>query len=457
MSFPRYEKYKDSGVAWLGEVPEHWEVRSIKFVISKIDSGTSVNAIDESAQDHEIGVLKTSCVYSGIFNPAENKTVIEQEIGRITCPLKADTLIVSRMNTPDLIGAAGLVTDAPMNIYLPDRLWQVSFSDTCTAFIYFWTQTLVYKAYIKSVCVGTSSSMQNLSQDQFRSFILALPTFDEQFRIAEFLQNETTKIDELIAEQQQLIELLKEKRQAVISHAVTKGLNPDAPMKDSGIKWLGEVPEHWEITLLKHIIANIESGISVNSTDTPVNGDEYGVLKTSCVYNGEFDAGQNKAIVASEYDRASCPLRLNSLIVSRMNTPDLVGAAGLVRQERSNLFLPDRLWQVTFYTANPAFVHYWTLTTYYRSQVKMVCTGTSSSMQNLGQDQFRSFIFPLPLVQEQSTIAAFLDRETAKFDELIAEAQRAIELLKERRTALISAAVTGKIDVRGLVADKRAV
>jgi len=262
---------------------------------------------------------------------------------------------------------------------------------------------------------------------------------------------EAEKIDALIAEQQRLIALLKEKRQAVISHAVTKGLDPDVPMKDSGIEWLGEVPEHWEVKPLKYTVSSILSGTSVNAVDIPTEEGGIGVLKTSCVYDGEFAPEENKTVVPQELGRVSCPVRVNTLIVSRMNTPSLVGAAGLIREEHPGLFLPDRLWEITFAHDEPAFVHFWTKTIHYRSQVQTVCSGTSSSMQNLSQEQFRSFTLTSPPVIEQGNIVSFLNEMTGHIDELINQTAHALELLKERRAALISAAVTGKIDVRNLV------
>ena len=170
--------------------------------------------------------------------------------------------------------------------------------------------------------------------------------------------------------------------------------------------------------------------------------------RTSCVYSGQFNPFENKAVVEQEIDRVSCPLKIGMLIVSRMNTPDLVGAAGLVTSAPTNLYLPDRLWQISFLNANSTYVYYWTQSTMYRAFIKSVCSGTSSSMQNLSQDQFKSFIFPSPENEEQTKIANFLDHQTAKIDALIAETQQSIALLKEHRTALISAVVTGKIDVR---------
>ena len=153
--------------------------------------------------------------------------------------------------------------------------------------------------------------------------------------------------------------------------------------KDSGVEWLGEVPGHWEVVPLRHVIKKIESGTSVNSTDSPAGEGELGVLKTSCVYSGTFEAGENKAVVPEEYDRVACPVTAGTLVVSRMNTPDLVGAAGLVQKSNGALFLPDRLWQVAFTDAEPAYVHYWTLTGGYRAQVQMACAGKNVHTQAL--------------------------------------------------------------------------
>jgi type I restriction enzyme, S subunit len=210
-----------------------------------------VNADDRAAEEGELGVLKTSCVYTGRFDAAQNKAIVPQEYARASCPLQLGRLIVSRMNTPDLVGAAGLVKEAPEGIYLPDRLWQVSLREVVPEFVYYWTRSDAYQSQVQASCSGTSSSMQNLSQTQFLAFDFPFPPFGEQLTIAAFLDREAGKIDALVAEQERLIALLKEKRQAVISQAVTKGLDPNVPMKDSGVEWLGEVPAHWKVGSLK--------------------------------------------------------------------------------------------------------------------------------------------------------------------------------------------------------------
>src|SRR5690606_26846657 len=151
----------------------------------------------------------------------------------------------SRMNTPALVGAAGLAEESYPQIYLPDRLWQVHLADAWPKFVHYWTQSKYYRMQVERACAGTSSSMQNLSQPEFLGFQFALPDVSEQVVIALFLDRETDRIDALIAEQEKLLALLAEKRQATISHAVTRGLDPNVPMKDSGIALLGDIPANW--------------------------------------------------------------------------------------------------------------------------------------------------------------------------------------------------------------------
>lgn len=447
MSLPRYPEYKASGVEWLGEVPKLWTVKRLKQTCHVFPSN-----VDKKSYDGETPV--NLCNYTDVYY---NETITADmefmaasastdQIAKFT--LRAgDTIITKDSETADDIAIGAYVPADLPGVICGYHLSMVRpMTDINGAFI----KRLFDSTYVKS-CVAVRANgltRVGLGQYEIDNLELPFPPIDEQTQIAAFLDRETGKIDALIAEQRRLVELLVEKRQAVISHAVTKGLNPNASMKDSGIEWLGVVPKHWEVVPLKQVIAQIESGVSVNASDYPATENELGVLKTSCVYSGQFDANENKTVIEAEIDRVSCPLKAGTLIVSRMNTPELVGAAGLVKVAPENIYLPDRLWQVSFSSAAPDFVHYWTQSVFYRAQIRVVCAGTSSSMQNLGQDQFRSFNFPNPPQAEQQTIATFLDTETAKFDTLTAEAKRAIALLQERRSALITAAVTGKIDVR---------
>jgi len=434
MSFPRYESYKDSGVEWVGEVPEHWDVVRLRFITECLD-GKRIPLNSEQRADKQ-----GSIPYWGANSIVDY--VDEALFDEVLVLLGEDGAPFFDRSKPVAFLSVGEVwPNNHVHVLRPS-------SPEAGKFIIYSLNITDYATFIDG------STRDKLTQSKMNNIPIPWPADDEKSIIVTFLDREAAKIDALIAEQKNLIELLKEKRQAVISHAVTKGLNPTAPMKDSGIEWLGKVPEHWEVRPIKYVIGKIDSGTSVNAADEPTQTHEIGVLKTSCVYSGIFDPSENKTVVEQEINRVSCPLKVDTLIVSRMNTPDLVGATGLVTVAPENIYLPDRLWQISFWDTCTAFIYFWTQTPVYRAYIKSVCAGTSSSMQNLSQDQFRSFILVLPTLDEQVQIAAFLDQETSKLDTLTSEAKTVIALLQERRTALISAAVTGKIDVRGLVSAK---
>jgi len=453
MSFAKYPAYKDSGVAWLGEVPGHWEVVPLKQVISRIESGTSVNAIDTPASHDELGVLKTSCVYHGSFDAAENKAVIPEEYDRVTCPVTEGALIVSRMNTPDLVGAAGVVHTSYENLFLPDRLWQVHFDGAYPTFVHYWTRTPAYRAQVEMACAGTSSSMQNLGQDEFRRFVISRPPKAEQTAIATFLDHETAKIDALVAEQEKLIALLQEKRQAVISHAVTKGLNPHAPMKDSGVAWLGEVPGHWEVRALRRVIGTIEQGWSPECDAREADEQEWGVLKAGCLNGGLYRPSENKALPPELTPQDCYEVRVGDVLMSRASgSPELVGSTALVTATRARLMLSDKIFRLQLQDAVDARFFVAALNSRpLRVQIENALSGGNGMANNLPQSSLLTFVMPVPPLAEQTVIATFLDHETAKLDTLVTQARTAITLLQERRTALISAAVTGQIDVRGWV------
>lgn len=438
MSFRRYQEYKDSGIEWLGVVPNHWEITHCRAIV------------EERTEKNEAGQVQDylSLMANVGIIPYDEKGDIgnkkPEDLSKCKLVSKND-LVINSMNYR--IGSYGISNYngvcSPVYIVLRPYFDKV---DLRFAFRIF--EMRAFQVYAQSFGNGILEHRAAINWDILKVIKIAVPPIKEQRDIATFLDRETVKIDALVAEQESLVSLLMEKRQAVISHAVTKGLNPTVPMKDSGIEWLGEVPEHWGITPLKYLISIVESGTSVNAIDIPAALDEIGVLKVSCVSGGHFLAAENKTVLPEELERVSCPVRENTLIVSRANTPELVGAAGLVRDARDGLYLSDKLWQISFLNVDLEFVHFWTQSLSYRCQVQMACSGASSSMQNLSREQFRNFIFINPPLIEQLSIVDNLNNETTKIDELMTKAKYTITLLMERRNALINAAVTGKIDVR---------
>ncbi|EPG9351881.1 restriction endonuclease subunit S [Pseudomonas aeruginosa] len=453
MTFPAYPAYKDSGVEWLGEVPEHWAVHPLKRAIERIESGTSVNAADFPAEPGSLGVLKTSCVYTGKFDWAENKSVDDEDLSRVSCPLRKDTLIVSRMNTPDLVGATGLVTEAPNGIFLPDRLWQVYFLvNHSPEFLFYFSKSREYREQVKMACSGTSASMQNLGQDDFRGLLFAEPPKPEQTQIARFLDHETARIDALIEEQQRLIELLKEKRQAVISHAVTKGLDPTVPMKDSGVEWLGEVPAHWQVGALKHFISPVPGAIKTGPFGSHLKSEDmkegpYKVFNQRSVIDADFSAGDNFISEEKFAELRGFTAFPGDVLVTTRGT---IGRAAILPDNAEVGILHPCLLRVQVDESKITSSYLCRLiqeSHLLKTQLSLM--SNSTTIEVIYSETMANLLIPVPPITEQAQIAAFLDDVISKFGALTSDANESVRLLQERRSALISAAVTGKIDVRG--------
>jgi len=445
MKYKAYPEYKDSGVEWLGDIPVDWRARQLKFLCTYNDEVLTDSVLD----DYEIEYVDIGSVSATEGILRTESMSIDNAPSRAKRIVRDGDVIISTVRT--YLEAIAPIDNPPNNLIVstgfavirPNRWLHKGYAAYCLRASGFIKEVVAQSVGVSYPAIN-ASDLVNIKTPE--------PKYEEQKQIANFLDHETAKIDTLIEKQQQLIKLLKEKRQAVISHAVTKGLNPNAPMKDSSIEWLGEIPAHWEVKKLKHVIKHLESGVSVNAADVPAQNNEFGILKTSCVYTRTFRVNENKTVVPSEYDRVKCPIREGAIIISRMNTPELVGASALVNSNDPNIFLPDRLWQTVFNDKgliNPKFIAYFMMIKGFRNQISLAAEGASSSMQNIAKEDYLSINITFPKIEEQCEVANFIETKISKLDKLILKAEQAIELIKERRTALISAAVTGKIDVRG--------
>lgn len=292
-----------------------------------------------------------------------------------------------------------------------------------------------------------------MSRDDLMDFPIIYPPWVEQHEIAAFLDGETIKIDALVSKQRRLIELLKEKRQAVISHAVTRGLTLSVLTKPSGIEWMGDVPAHWEVLPIKRVINVIEQGWSPQCEGYPADDvKEWGVLKVGCVNGGVFRASENKLLPGELEPIPELGIRKGDVLISRANTRELVGSAAVATQDYPRLMLCDKLYRIRINTEQclPEFLSLFLGSSQARSQIELGASGASASMLNIGQATILGMPIPVPPIAEQRRIVDFLNATAVASASLTSEAERAIALLQERRATLISAAVTGKIDVRGL-------
>ncbi|KAA0924892.1 restriction endonuclease subunit S [Psychrobacter sp. ANT_H56B] len=430
-------------------MPQGWQVTKLKYLIKNLESGVSVNAADYPKSEGEFGVLKTSCVYTREFRAEENKTVFEEELSRVKCPVRAGSIIISRMNTPDLVGAAVYVTENYSNLYLPDRLWQTVYNDDeaqSSKYLHYFMYLRGFRDQISNFAEGASSSMQSISKEDFLSINILLPTRDEQEGVANFLDHETAQIDTLIEKQQTLIQLLKDKRQAVISHAVTKGLNPDAPMKDSGVEWLGDVPEHWEVLAISKLTQKITNGYVGPTRDILV---KQGVPYVQATHikrgNVNFD---DAYFVTDNWSKKHSKSILKKGDVLVVQTGAGTGDIGLVteREEGYNCHALIIL-QPTTDLILGSYLSLILQSSYGYSTLYSIRTGGMHPHLNCGEVRYVKV--PTPTIDEQQKIVEYIENMKSKFDELTRSAEKAIQLMQERRTALISAAVTGKIDVRG--------
>ena len=353
-----YPKYKPSGVEWLGDVPEHWGVKRLKT-----STNYWISNVNKVPDENELPVRL--CNYTDVYY--NDFVSSDMELMETTAKLEEiqkfhlevdDVVITKDSEEWNDIAVSSLVIKTEPNMVCGYHLAMIRPNKDKLIGKYLARQFQSSAINHQFQLAATGVTRYGLPKNAIGEAIIPLPPLPEQQAIAAFLDRETGRIDTLIAKKQRLLELLAEQRTALISHAVTKGLDAKVKLKPSGVEWLGDVPKHWEVKRLKHVFPRLLSGVSTNSENNQADEIELGVLKTSCVYGNTFIPSENKKIVDDEVSRASCPVRKNSLIISQMNTPELVGNCGYVDRDYSNLFLPDRLWIATFTTGNRISVKY---------------------------------------------------------------------------------------------------
>lgn len=442
MSLPSYPDYKDSGVAWLGRVPKDWSIGRLDALTETHRNSITPEELSERTVFHySIPVVQQ--IGSGQFEDGS-------EIDSNKLVISSTQLLVSKLNPHKQTMVMAHAESECLTIASTEFVPLLPKSININYLYYVWASSFALN-YLLSRCDSATRSHQRVKPDDISKMNWAWPSVDEQTAIATFLDRETAKIDALIAEQEKLLTLLAEKRQATISHAVTKGLNPDAPMKDSGVAWLGEVPAHWEVCAMRRILVGIQQGWSPECENRAAADDEWGVLKAGCVNRGKYDATENKALPPELQPIPAYEIHAGDLLMSRASgSPQLVGSVAYIRETRAKLMLSDKIFRLKT-SANAEFIAWLYNSQAIRAQIEQAISGADGLANNLPQSSMKSFFIPLPPQIEQDTIVQFLEDKINHLDALTTETTRAIDLLKERRTALISAAVTGKIDVRGLV------
>lgn len=445
MSFPRYPAYKDSGVEWLGQVPEHWEVVRLKSSLAqRITDGphTTPEFVVEGVPFLSVdGIQDGELVFDGCRYVS---TTDHKEFCKKVRPQQDDLLMGKAASTGKV---ARVKVNFEFSIWSPLALIRVKPNLSNPRFVEYMLKSPISQYEIDGLC--TSNTQKNISMDDIPCLALTRPPISEQLEIAAFLDHETAKIDALIAEQQRLIELLNEKRQAVISHAVTKGLNPNVPMKPSGVEWLGDVPEHWEMRRLKYI-GKAMTGLTYSPADMVNEGSGTLVLRSSNVQGGLITLDDN-VYVSTKIPQELYTQIGDILICSRNGSRALIGKNAAI--DYASAGVTFGAFMTVFRTADHSWVRWILNSPLFDFQSGAFMTSTINQL-TLGV--LNDFEIPMPPSTERESISLFLKSESEKLGLLTTEAQRAIKLLQERRSALISAAVTGQIDVRGFASQEAA-
>ncbi len=450
MSFPAYPAYKESGVQWLGPVPSHWLVDRLKASVSNARNGIWGDEADGGDDD-------IACVRVADFNrqtlsvelndPTMRKVTQRERFGRI---LQKGDLLLEKSGGGDgqPVGCVVLYNDEKPAV-CSNFVARIELAEGMSPSYWRYVHAAAYSIRLTTCSINQTSGIQNLDQAAYFNELVPYPPRTEQEEIARFLDHETVKIDALIHEKKRLIELLAEKKHAVISSAVTKGVDPLAPMRSSNVDWIGEVPADWDVFPISKISKKITNGFVGPTRDILV---EAGVpyVQATHIKDGIVRFG-GEYFVRESWSQRHAKSILEEGDVLIVQTGAGTGDVGLVGLGEVGfnchaliIVAPDRG------RLYGRFLRDVLSSAYGQAMLSSIQTGAMHPHLNCGEVKFVPI--PFPPLDEQIQISEFIRKASEKFDELSAQAMRGIETLKERRVALISAAVTGKIDVRGFAA-----
>lgn len=423
----RYESYKDSGVEWLGEVPSHWDMQRSKFIFKKIER--KVNEEDQIVTCFRDGqvTLRANRRTEGFTNALKEHGY--QGIRKGDLVIHAMDAFAGAIGISDSDGKATPV----YSVCLPHDKQKID-----VYFYAYYLRNLALSGFISSLAKGIRERSTDFRYADFAELLLPIPPYLEQQKIAQFLDDKTAKIDQAVDLAEKQIALLKEHKQILIQNAVTRGLNPDVPLKDSGVEWIGQVPEHWEILSIKRL-SQVKRGASPRPIDNPKYFDddgEYAWVRISDVTASNMYLLETTQKLSNLGKSYSVPLMPGSLFLS------IAGSVGKPIITKIKVCIHDGFVYFPEYKQNTKFLYY-----IFYSEQPYIGLGKMGTQLNLNTDTVGAIKIPIPPLCEQQQIADYLDAQTAKIDQAIALKTAHIEKLKEYKSVLINDVVTGKVQV----------
>lgn len=433
-----YDSYKDSGIEWIGKIPYHWDSTRLKFIGESI-IGIIYNP-DEVVNDGEgLLVLRSSNIQEGKL-AFEDCVFVDKEVKEKHITMEGDILLCARNGSAHLVGKAAYIDKR--NEGLTFGAFMSVVRSSLGKYLYYFFNSQIFKA---QTGLFSTSTINQLTSDTLNNMFISFPRDEhEQTRITSYLDRKTAEIDELIADKKRLLQLYEEEKTAVINQAVTKGLNPDAPMKDSGIEWLGEIPEHWEVKCLKYLLSQRLMYGANESAEEENKEDPRYIRITDFGNDGKLKSDTFKSL--SSEKAKNYLLSDGDILFARSGAT--VGKTFQFKNYNGSACFAGYLIKAT---PDPRkldsdYLYYFTKSGSYDSWKESIFN--QATIQNIGADKYAVLQIPLPRsVQEQRSIVSQIKNECEIIDSKISKTQKLIDLLTEYRTALISEVVTGKVKV----------
>lgn len=436
-----YERYKSSEQGWVGEIPEHWLLLPNRALFAEVKDRDHPEEAMLSVTINKGIVLQktilegTSKKDSSNLDKSAYKLVQPCDIAYNKMRAWQGAIGMSRLR--GIISPAYVVMRLRTKDYLPEYFHHLF-------------RTPQFAKEAERWSYGITSDMWSLRPEHFKMIYTPVPSHEEQEAIVRFLDWANGRLERAIRAKRKVIALLNEQKQAIIHRAVTRGLDPSVPLKASGIPWLGDIPQHWEVRRLKTLVSRIDQGVSPLASGFLAEGNSWGVLKSGCVNRGVFRETEHKQLAADFEIDPAIVVRIGDVLVSRAcGSPTLVGSVGRVNALRYKLILSDKTFRPMFRNlVDGNFMVFAMNSRYYRHQVEQAISGAEGMANNLPLSSLKDFRFAIPPIDEACMIARCIEKNTTELASSISRLEREIELLREYQNRVVSDVVTGKLDVR---------
>lgn len=450
--YPAYPHYKPTGCDWFPEIPSHWKIERAKWSVTSCQNG--VWGAEPDGDDDLVCMRVADFDRQSLRVSTEKLTMrsIAEKDRRNRLLQNGDLLLEkSGGGEQQLVGAVvefNQTFPAVSSNFIARMVAQDGMSSRFLVYLH----SHLYSGRVNYRSIKQTTGIQNLDSQAYLDESITYPPMEEQQTIARFLDFKTAQIDALITKKKALLDKLAEKRTALISHAVTKGLDPSVPMKDSGVEWLGEIPAHWHWTLVARAIYKFEQGWSPSCDEREASLDEWGVLKSGCVNYGVFQEKEHKTLPSNTTPIPSLEVKAGDILMCRASgSKHLIGSVAMVKKCRPKLIFSDKTYRISLENdlIEPEFFVYLMKSKPLRNQIELSISGADGLANNIPQSSVKGYQVALPpTLDEQRKISTFLNKNIERIEAQERKIIEVIERLQEYRSALITNAITGKIDVR---------